>query len=405
MNRNREIVADPILLVLTILMTFLGLVIIFDAGYARSMATGKGPIPAEFVKQGMFVFISLIVFVISIVVPMESWQKWAKPAMFLMMSSLVFVHFFGKVQNGARRWISLGPVDIQPAEFAKVVVILYLAAVFANRKPWPMKAPRTRSFGDWFAKIGAPKIDRMWCGFLVLAAFVLIELEKDLGTAMVVLVTAAALMLLGGISKSSMIAAAAMIVLGVTGLVFKEGYRMDRVNAHLHRWDVRFVDTAGFQTCQSELAMASGGIAGVGIGNGRAKHILPATTTDFVMATVGEELGLIGPLILLGLLGGICWRLWLLAQKSKSKFAALYLSGVAVWFGVQACTNLMMANGTLPAIGIPFPFISSGGSSLVALWLAVGIAQVMHVRGAQMEGEVARRRHRWGNGRARLSRA
>lgn len=405
MNRNREIVADPILLVLTILMTFLGLVIIFDAGYARSMATGKGPIPAEFVKQGMFVFISLIVFVISIVVPMESWQRWAKPAMFLMMSSLVFVHFFGKVQNGARRWISLGPVDIQPAEFAKVVVILYLAAVFANRKPWPTKAPRTRNFGEWLAKMGAPKIDRMWCGLIVLVAFVLIELEKDLGTAMVVLVTAAVLMLLGGISKSSIIAGFTIIAIGVTGLVFKEGYRMDRVTAHLQRWDVRFVDTAGFQTCQSELAMASGGIAGVGIGNGRAKHILPATTTDFVMATVGEELGVIGPLILLGLLGGICWRLWLLAQKSKSKFASLYLSGVAVWFGVQACTNLMMANGTLPAIGIPFPFISSGGSSLVALWLAVGIAQVMDVRGAEVEGEVARRRHRWGNGRARLSRA
>jgi len=405
MNRNREIVADPILLVLTVLMTFLGLVIIFDAGYARSMATGKGPIPAEFVKQGIFVFISLIVFIISIVVPMESWFKWAKPAMFLMMSSLIFVHYFGKVQNGARRWISLGPIDIQPAEFAKVVVILYLAAVFAHRKPWPTKLPKTRGFWDWVGKIGAPKLDRVWCGIIVAGAFFLIELEKDLGTAMVVLVTSAVMMLLGGISRSSLLAGASILLVGVTGLVFKEGYRMDRVNAHLHRWDVRFVDTAGFQTCQSELAMASGGITGVGIGNGRAKHILPATTTDFVMATVGEELGVIGPILLLGILGGICWRLWLLAQKSKSKFASLYLSGVAVWFGVQACTNLMMANGTLPAIGIPFPFISSGGSSLVALWLAVGIAQVMHVKGVAVEGEVANRRHRWGNGRARLSRA
>lgn len=186
-------------------------------------------------------------------------------------------------------------------------------------------------------------------------------------------------------------------------MVTKEAYRMDRINNHVTRWDAGNVDDTGFQTCQSELAMASGAFTGVGFGNGRAKHILPATTTDFVMATVGEELGVLGPLLMLGLMGGVTWRIWRLAKLAETRFAKLVLVGTAWWFVVQACTNLMMANATLPAIGIPFPFISSGGSSLLSIWLAIAICQVVAAPSSAKEGAYASGRDRWGNGRARLS--
>ena len=154
--------------------------------------------------------------------------------------------------------------------------------------------------------------------------------------------------------------------------------------------------------------MASGGLFGVGIGNGRAKHILPATTTDFIMATIGEEVGLVGSLFVLSIIGAIVWRLKWLASRATDRFASLVLFGTAAWIGIQACVNVMMANGFLPAIGIPLPFISSGGSSLVALWMALGLCQsVLAPQPEPVVEEEAREtdRNRRRHGRARLSRA
>ncbi|RYG67189.1 hypothetical protein EON77_16705 [bacterium] len=286
--------------------------------------------------------------------------------------------------------------------------MLYLAAVLANRKPWAGPAKRPRDVVEWVEKILLPKMERAWPFFVLLVFFVLIELEKDLGTGAVVMVTGLCMLLMAGMSLKSKVALFVLVVGGGVVMAKKEAYRMERITSHFSRWQPDKVDEEGFQTCQSELAMASGGPGGVGIGNGRAKHILPATTTDFVMATVAEEAGVLGPLVALGLVGGIAMRLWGLARAANDRFCALALMGIGVWISIQACTNLMMANATLPAIGIPFPFVSSGGSSLVALWASLGIAQslgTVTVPRARSKAEVEAegRRHRWGNGRARLS--
>ena len=211
------------------------------------------------------------------------------------------------------------------------------------------------------------------------------------------------MILSAGLTKKSLLVGVLAIAIGGGAMILKEPYRVERITSFYKRWDPDNVDDIGFQTCQSEAAMASGGLLGVGIGNGRAKYIIPATTTDFVMATVGEEFGVFGPLSILGLVGLMVWRMWKLAQKADNPFSKLVLIGVAWWFGIQACTNLMMANAFLPAIGIPFPFISSGGSSLVAIWLAIGICQVVAATSVAKEEKYAPDRHRWGNGRARVS--
>ena len=398
---------DPILTFLAATITLFGLAFIFDAGYARAFQKGSR-LPPEFTTQITMAVVAAIGYFVCGAIPRERWARVGRWIGLGSFVSLVLVEIIGKSQNGARRWIDIGPVNIQPAEFAKLAVILYMASVLAKRKPWKGPAKPPRDFGTWLEKVGCPKLERAWPFFVLLVFFVLIELEKDLGTGAVVMVTGLAMLFMAGISAKSKIALAVLVIGGTAVMAKKEAYRMTRITSHFSRWNADKVDEEGFQTCQSELAMADGGARGVGIGNGRAKHILPATTTDFVMATVAEEAGVLGPLVALGLVGGIAMRLWALARAANDRFSALALMGIGTWISVQACTNLMMANATLPAIGIPFPFVSSGGSSLIALWAALGIAQslgTVTVPRAKTKEEVEAegRRHRWGNGRARLS--
>lgn len=397
---------DPVLTFLAATITLLGLAFIFDAGYARALQKGS-VIPPEFQTQLIMAVVAVGAYFVCSRVPKEKWAKSGRWIGLISFLSLVAVELVGKSQNGAKRWLGVPPIAIQPAEFAKLAIVLYLAYVLANRKPWVTPKP-SRDFATWTSRVAIPKLERMWPFFVLLVFFVLIELEKDLGTGMVVLVTGICMLLMAGMSMKSKIALLSLVVVGTMFMAKKEAYRMTRITSHFSRWQPDKVDEEGFQTCQSELAMASGGAGGVGIGNGRAKHILPATTTDFVMATVAEEAGVLGPLVALGLVGGITLRLWSLAKVAKDRFCALALMGVGTWIAVQACTNLMMANATLPAIGIPFPFVSSGGSSLVALWAALGICQslgAVTVPRAKSKAEVEAegRRNRWGNGRARLS--
>ena len=232
---------------------------------------------------------------------------------------------------------------------------------------------------------------------------VMIELEPDLGTAAVVGATAFAMCIAGGVSRKTLLWGLAIGALGCTFLATQKAYRLERILTHGARWETRNLDDTSYQTVQSEMAMASGGVGGVGIGAGRAKHVLPAATTDFVTATVFEEFGLIGALALIGVMAALVLRMLTLAQRAPSAFGGLLLVGVASWIGIQTCVNVMMANGLLPAIGIPLPFISSGGSSLVALWMAVGVCQGALAPQVAKEAAVEVGRDRWRHRRARLS--
>ncbi|MBX7134984.1 MAG: FtsW/RodA/SpoVE family cell cycle protein [Fimbriimonadaceae bacterium] len=366
---------DLPLLILATATTLLGALMIFDAGYARSLAQGNGPIPREFSSQ---IFFSVIAMFLGWLVSrwsIDSFQKGAKWIFGLSCAGLVAVELFGKSMNGAKRWLDIGPISIQPAEFAKVAAILFLAAVLVERKPWKAPKKPPRDWADWLDRVGYPKFKRGLPILLVLLSAYVVEREPDLGTAAVIVAIAFAMMVFGNVSWKSILALAVVGGVGIFAMIKAEPYRLDRIVNHAQRWQPDHVDDTGYQTTQSETAMASGGVTGVGIGAGRAKHMLPAATTDFILATIGEELGLIGSLGVLGLLGWITFRLVSLARKASSPFAQLVLAGTATWIGVQTCTNMMMANGLLPAIGIPLPFISSGGSSLLALWIGVGLCQ------------------------------
>jgi cell division protein FtsW len=388
--------------------TVIGMLFIYDAGYARALAMEMGPIPPEFRMQVIFMVPSLIGAALVARIRPEMWKKGSKLVWVASLLLLIAVEVAGTEMNGAKRWIKIGPIPFQPAEFAKIATIVYLAGAFADRKAWPKNMPK-RTFAQWMDSVAPAKLMRALPAIWVLFAVALIEHEPDLGTAAVVAATAFAMFPAGGVTWKSIVAAIGISAVGAGAMVIKQPYRMERITNHVHRWENGNADDIGFQTVQSEAAMASGGLFGVGIGNGRAKHILPATTTDFIMATIGEEVGLVGSLFVLSLIGGIVWRLKWLAAKATDRFASLILFGTAAWIGIQTCVNVMMANGFLPAIGIPLPFISSGGSSLVALWIALGLCQSVlapqpePVPEEEKPREVNRNRRR--HGRTRLSRA
>ena len=405
MKSKTGIVRDPLLIGLAAAATLLGLLFIFDAGYARSLRDSRGVIPREFIVQLLTLPIAAACAWWASRQKPAQWMRWSKVLWFVSLFSLLLVKapVIGVAMNGAHRWIRFPGFALQPAEFVKLTSVLYLAGVFANRKAWPTNIKPRKNFGHWMDTIFMEKMKRAVPLLWILLAFALIEIEPDLGTAAVVLFTAAVMMFVGGISWSSIALCAVVGVGGLLGVIAKQPYRVERVLDHSARWSQENADDSTFQTVQSEAAMAEGGITGVGLGNGRAKHVEPATTTDFIMATIAEETGLFGSWLVLAVMGGLSLRILFLARAVKDRFPKLVLTGIAAWFGIQACVNMMMANAFIPPIGIPMPFISSGGSSLIALWLAIGLCQAMLIK-APVKGEVlAISDHRWRYRRPHLS--
>ena len=400
---------DTTLFWLTLLVSVLGLVFILDAGYAQSMRIGQGIIPKPFVSQCFTLAMGIGLFFAVRRARPEVLKKWSWGFLGLAFLGLIWVELKGVSANEAQRWIRIGPIQLQPAEFMKLAAVLFLASVLAEKKPWDDTWAERKKAKVWERQVLVPKLKRLFPGFIILVIWAMIEHEKDIGTASVILATAVAMFVTAPVTKKSLIVIPACLAIAVGAFVLKEPYRVSRFLVHPHRWDREYINDESFQTIHSELAMASGGVLGTGVGTGRAKHIIPATTSDFIMATVAEEFGLWGPIAILAMIGGLCLRLLLLAQRASDRFRALFLSGVAWWIGIQACTNMMMANASIPAIGIPFPFISAGGSSIIALWLAIAICDRMSwspaADAAQQEVVNARRRNGRGHRRTRLSRA
>lgn len=402
MNHGRTL--DRQLIFGALLMSLLGCGVILTAGFARSIASGDGFLSRELIIQ----FIALLLAVPTMIgiarVPASVWRRLMPVVFFIAFLGLLAVKLFGHEMSGAQRWIKLGPITIQPAEFMKVAAILFVAVILSTRKEWKM--PKLGRNPDWAKKLDhlyLPKLMRFWPALLLLGVIYMIEREPDLGTAAVVGAVTYLMFCFGGATRFSIVFVTLLAVVGTWMMVKSEPYRMERITSHLHRWEDHHVDDIGYQTTQSETAMASGGFAGVGVGAGRAKHMMPAATTDFAMATVAEETGFLGVVFVLAATGFIIWRLLEMAKLSSTLYGYHLCIGVAIWLTVQACVNLAMANGFLPPIGIPFPFISSGGSSLFALWIALGLCQSAYCEQPALEGSHEARRHRWGHRRTRLS--
>jgi cell division protein FtsW len=269
---------------------------------------------------------------------------------------LVLLPHFGVEVNGARRWLKLGPLQMQPAEFAKIAAIVFMALWLERHRD----------------RLGS--LENGVVPFLALLGLVtfLVILERDLGTTMILAAILLAQFLVAGGQKRHVLLLALIIGLCLYMFIRVEPYRLQRLMAFFNPWADPL--NTGFQAIQSVVALGSGGVAGVGLGQSIQKYQwLPFAHTDFIFAIVGEETGLIGTSAVLGLFALFAYRGYRIALKAPDAFGSLLACGVTTWIAVQAMVNIAAVTVTLPTTGVPLPFISYGGSSLAIALGAVGI--------------------------------
>jgi cell division protein FtsW len=269
---------------------------------------------------------------------------------------LVLLPHFGVEVNGARRWLRLGPMQMQPAELAKVASIIFMALWLERHRE------RIGSLEDGVVP------------FLALLGLVtvLVILERDLGTTLIVAGILLSQFLVAGGRKRHLLLLLLIVGLCLYVFIRMEPYRLHRILAFIDPWADPL--NTGFQAIQSVVALGSGGLTGLGLGHSIQKYQwLPFAHTDFIFAIVGEETGLFGTTIVLGLFGLFTYRGYRVALKAPDAFGSLLACGVTTWIAFQALVNIAAVTVTLPTTGIPLPFISYGGSSLAITLLAVGI--------------------------------
>lgn len=378
-------------LFLTVLtLTCIGVVMVYSASAVAAAAQVHDS--AFFLKrQVLYALIGLAAMSVAWRLHYVKLRRAALPLLGVTLLALVLVLLphIGREAGGARRWLALGGVlNFQPAELAKLAMILYLAQYLANR------GDRTREFA---AGLLPP--------LLVLGALAVPILKQpDLGSALVLAVITFVMLFVGGARFSHLLALAAASVPVVTGVIAGAGYRSQRLMAFLDPW--RDPRGSGFHIIQSLLALGSGGILGVGLGESRQKFFyLPERHTDFIFAIIGEELGLVGTaaVILLFLLIAL-WG-YRIASRASDRYGALLVSGLTTMVVGQAVLNIGVVSGSFPVTGVPLPFVSFGGSSLVLSYIAVGIlmnvshyAHAEERAAAQPPDRRARHRTVWARG-------
>ncbi len=296
-------------------------------------------------------------------IPMKTWEKIAPwlfiASLFLLIA--VLIPGVGKVVNGARRWISLGLMNFQPSELAKFAVLLY-AADYMVRK-MDVKERFFRAVLPIAVAVGV-------VGLLLLA-------EPDMGAFMVIAVIAMGILFLGGVNARMFFLIAAVMVLAFTMMVWFSDWRRERIFAYLNPWDEKHALGKGYQLSHALIAIGRGEIFGVGLGGSVEKlHWLPEAHTDFLLAVIGEEFGLIGVLMLIGMFFWITRRIMHIGRQAIALdrvFAGLVAQGVGIWIGFQAFINMGVNLGALPTKGLTLPLMSYGGSAILMNLLACAV--------------------------------
>jgi cell division protein FtsW len=293
--------------------------------------------------------------------PVEWWKRYSTHLYILglLLLAIVFIPGLGVSKNGATRWVVLGPISLQTSEFMKLFVVLFLAGYLVRRQ---LEVAHT----VW----GVAK------PFIVLVvACIFLMLQPDLGTTVLLLAVALGLLFLAGAPLWQFGALLALAAAAVSVILWTSPWRLERVKAFLNPWD--HAQDSGWQLTQALIAFGRGEWTGVGLGNGIQKQFhLPEAHTDFVMAVIGEELGLIGTLTIVALFGVLVWRalsMGATAEKLGKRFEAYVAYGLGIWLGLQAFINIGVNMGLMPTKGFTLPFISYGSNSLIVSCVAIGM--------------------------------
>jgi cell division protein FtsW len=337
--------------------------------YSASIAmTGSG-VDVNFrflARHGAHITIGLLSMAIIARTHVSWWQRmgpWLMLVGILLLCAVLFSALGGTV-NGSSRWLRIGPLQVQPSEFVKVFMVVYTAGYLTRRR---------EQLGSFTGGI-------VMIGLVVAVVGTLLLLEPDFGSLVVITATVAGMIFLGGVRFWHF---AVRLLIGATGmalLTFASPYRMERVMAFLNPWSDPF--DSGFQLVQALIAFGRGELFGVGLGSSVQKlHYLPAANTDFLLAVIAEELGLIGVMAVIVLFGFLIWHAFSIARRAEltgNVFAARLVQGVGLLIGLQAIINMGVNMGVLPTKGLTLPFMSYGGSSLVACCMAAGLLMLVH---------------------------
>jgi cell division protein FtsW len=345
-----------VLLTVTLALLVLGQMMILSASSVDSIARGRSPF-ALALEQSRYALIGVVVMLVASRVPPRVYRRVAAPALAvgLVLQLLVFTPL-GVDGRVRRSWVTIGPVVGQPAEALKIGMVLWLGAVLARR---------LHRMGDWRAA-AVPALPGAGLGI------VLTLLGHDVGTSLVMAVLVAGALFVAGAPLRLFAAAGAGAVVGFVGLALAAPRRVQRITD----WLGDDCDTLGscYQTTQGLRALGSGGWSGVGLGQSRQKwSYLPEAHNDFIFAIIGEELGVLGMLLVLALVGTLAFAMIRVITRLTDPFARIVTGGVLGWLFAQAFVNIGTVIGLAPVIGVPLPLVSAGGSSLVTTLLAIGI--------------------------------
>jgi cell division protein FtsW len=338
-------------------LSLIGLVMILSASSVTALYE-NGSTWYQFQRQFIWLLLGVAALFLVQRIDYHRLVKWIPAAIVItgVLMVLVLIPGLGVNVNGASRWLGWGQLRVQPSELVKLVMILFVADVLTRR---------AKQLDDNRAVL--------WPILVVFFSFVaLLMLQPNLGTTIILASVVLVMLFVGGIPGKSLGFLIAGLVSGATTAAFLEPYRYRRLVAFIDPWADPL--NTGFQTIQSQVSLANGGLLGTGLGAGRAKWgFLPEAHTDFIYAIIGEEAGLAGALIVIALVLSLGLLGVRTALRSSDRLGMLIATGVTAWILVQALINVGAVVGVLPITGVPLPFVSAGGSSLVVTMAAVGV--------------------------------
>jgi len=357
--------SDRILIVSVLLLVSVGVVMVLSTSYV--VALKRVGDEYYYVKKHLvFVFMGLSLFVAGSRIPYHIYRKLAYPLLIVaaICLALVLIPGIGHKVGGARRWLGVAGFTFQPSELAKFATVVFLAYSLEAKKDYIQK------FSTGFL----PNI------IIPGALLGLIVIEPDLGTTVTIAMIVGIMCFVGGVRLSHMALIGAAGACAALFVISKFAYMKTRILVFLDPW--KYPDGAGFQTIQSFLAFGSGGISGVGLGDGKQKlFYLPEAHTDYIFSVIGEETGLLGVMFVVVLYAAILVSGLKIAAKTRDAFGSYLALGITLMLVLQAAINMAVVMGALPPKGLPLPFISYGGTSLLMSLFAAGVLLNVCIRG------------------------
>lgn len=331
-----------------------GLVMVLSASAVSSLRMFGTPW-SYFERQGLYLVAGAVAFVVAHRVSMQRWRRLARPLFVVATAALLAVLVAGRSAGGAARWLGSGSLQFQPSELAKLALVLFAADVLARRE----------GKRDWMYRC-TPVL-------VAMVAFVLLIMKQpDMGTAVVICCIGAAILFSAGMPARAMVGLGAAGALAGTVFATTASYRAARLTSFLDPF--AHASSTGYQSVQGLIALGAGHWTGTGIGQSLASWgYLPNQYTDFIFAVIGQEAGFAGSLVMLGLFALLCVVGMRVSWSAETTFEALVAAGATAWLASQAVINIGAVAGVLPVTGVPLPFVSYGGTSLVIVLFATGL--------------------------------